>query len=63
MTFFLPEGDAISASRQKLESQISTLYGGRLAEEIIYGAERVSTGASNDIKALRSGFPVSDGWR
>ncbi len=34
---FSPEGDAISASRQKLESQISTLYGGRLAEEIIYG--------------------------
>lgn len=32
VTFFLPEGDAISASRQKLESQISTLYGGRLAE-------------------------------
>ena len=31
VTFFLPEGDAISASRQKLESQISTLYGGRLA--------------------------------
>ena len=50
VTFFLPEGDAISASRQKLESQISTLYGGRLAEEIIYGAEHVSTGASNDIK-------------
>ncbi|MCM5073972.1 50S ribosome-binding GTPase, partial [Escherichia coli] len=39
VTFFLPEGDAISASRQKLESQISTLYGGRLAEEIIYGPE------------------------
>jgi cell division protease FtsH len=50
VTFFLPEGDAISASRQKLESQISTLYGGRLAEEIIYGSEHVSTGASNDIK-------------
>ncbi len=50
VTFFLPEGDQISASRQKLESQISTLYGGRLAEEIIYGAEHVSTGASNDIK-------------
>nr|BET44862.1 MAG: ATP-dependent zinc metalloprotease FtsH [Candidatus Aschnera chinzeii] len=50
VTFFLPEGDQISASRQKLESQISTLYGGRLAEEIIYGAEKVSTGASNDIK-------------
>ena len=50
VTFFLPEGDAISASRQKLESQISTLYGGRLAEEIIYGPEHVSTGASNDIE-------------
>ncbi|AYY82752.1 MULTISPECIES: ATP-dependent zinc metalloprotease FtsH [Proteus] len=50
VTFFLPEGDQISASRQKLESQISTLYGGRLAEEIIYGVEHVSTGASNDIK-------------
>jgi cell division protease FtsH len=50
VTFFLPEGDQISASRQKLESQISTLYGGRLAEEIIYGSEKVSTGASNDIK-------------
>ncbi|SPY96615.1 cell division protein [Proteus mirabilis] len=35
---------------KKLESQISTLYGGRLAEEIIYGPEHVSTGASNDIK-------------
>ncbi|VAY02188.1 ATP-dependent zinc metalloprotease FtsH [Arsenophonus endosymbiont of Aleurodicus dispersus] len=50
VTFFLPEGDQISYSRQKLESQISTLYGGRLAEEIIYGLEKVSTGASNDIK-------------
>ena len=55
MTFFLPEGDAISASRQKLESQISTLYGGRLAEEIIYGPEHVSTGASNDIKVATNG--------
>lgn len=54
VTFFLPEGDAISASRQKLESQISTLYGGRLAEEIIYGPEKVSTGASNDIKVATS---------
>ncbi|MGP1957952.1 MAG: ATP-dependent zinc metalloprotease FtsH [Arsenophonus sp.] len=50
VTFFLPEYDQISASRQKLESQISTLYGGRLAEEVIYGSQKVSTGASNDIK-------------
>jgi len=53
-TFFLPEGDVISASRQKLESQISTLYGGRLAEELIYGIEKVSTGSSNDIKIATS---------
>ncbi|QJC31745.1 ATP-dependent zinc metalloprotease FtsH [Enterobacteriaceae endosymbiont of Donacia tomentosa] len=50
VTFFLPEIDIISMNRQKLESQISTLYGGRIAEEIIYGEQYVSTGASNDIK-------------
>ncbi|MBE8166844.1 MAG: ATP-dependent zinc metalloprotease FtsH [Shewanella sp.] len=54
VTFFLPEGDTISLSRQKLESQISVAYGGRLAEEMIYGAERVSTGASQDIKYATS---------
>ncbi|QJC33096.1 ATP-dependent zinc metalloprotease FtsH [Enterobacteriaceae endosymbiont of Donacia semicuprea] len=50
VTFFLPEIDIISISRQKLESKISTLYGGRIAEEIIYGEKYVSTGSSNDIK-------------
>ncbi|VFP78230.1 ATP-dependent zinc metalloprotease FtsH [Buchnera aphidicola (Cinara cuneomaculata)] len=50
VTLFLPKHDIFSANRQKLESQISTLYGGRLAEEIIYGLDQVSTGACNDIK-------------
>ncbi len=50
VTFFLPEGDSISYSRQKLESMISVAYGGRLAEELIYGEDNVSTGASQDIK-------------
>lgn len=50
VTFFLPENDNMNVSRQKLESQISTLYGGRLAEKIIYGNKHISTGASNDIK-------------
>ncbi|MBK5073640.1 ATP-dependent zinc metalloprotease FtsH [Budviciaceae bacterium CWB-B4] len=54
VTFFLPEGDAISENRQKLESRISTLYGGRLSEELIYGPAKVSTGASNDIKVATS---------
>jgi len=50
ITMFLPERDAYSASKQKLESQISSLFGGRLAEEIIFGKEKVTTGASNDIE-------------
>lgn len=54
VTFFLPERDVLSTSRQKLESQISTLYGGRLAEEIIYGVHQISTGSSNDIKVATS---------
>ncbi|QYK06226.1 ATP-dependent zinc metalloprotease FtsH [Shewanella zhangzhouensis] len=54
VTFFLPEADAISQSRRKLESKISVAYGGRLAEELIYGTEQVSTGASQDIKYATS---------
>lgn len=50
VTMYLPEQDRVSMSRQHLESMISSLYGGRLAEEIIYGVENVSTGASNDIE-------------
>ncbi|MFQ6370099.1 ATP-dependent zinc metalloprotease FtsH [Shewanella sp. YIC-542] len=50
VTFFLPEADSISENRRKLESRISVAYGGRLAEEIIYGPDKVSTGASQDIK-------------
>lgn len=50
VTLFLPERDQYSASKQKLESQISSLFGGRLAEELIFGIEKVTTGASNDIE-------------
>ncbi|MGH8477790.1 MAG: ATP-dependent zinc metalloprotease FtsH [Methylococcales bacterium] len=50
ITMFLPESDQYSASKEKLESQISSLYGGRLAEQIIFGSEKVTTGASNDIE-------------
>ena len=50
VTMFLPEEDRYSHSKQRLESQISSLFGGRLAEEIIFGAEAVTTGASNDIE-------------
>ena len=50
VTMFLPEKDQYSASKQKLDSMISSLYGGRIAEEQIFGWEQVSTGASNDIE-------------
>ena len=50
VTMFLPEEDRYSHTKQRLESQISSLFGGRLAEEIIFGAEAVTTGASNDIE-------------
>ncbi|MDX2165200.1 MAG: ATP-dependent zinc metalloprotease FtsH [Gammaproteobacteria bacterium] len=50
VTMFLPEEDRYSYTRQRLESQLSSLFGGRLAEEIIFGPEYVTTGASNDIQ-------------
>ena len=50
VTMYLPEKDRVSHSKQHLESMISSLYGGRLAEAIIYGDEKVTTGASNDIE-------------
>ncbi len=54
VTMFLPEEDKYSASKQGLESQISTLFGGRIAEEMILGKEGVTTGASNDIERATS---------
>jgi cell division protease FtsH len=50
VTLFLPEDDRYSYSKQRLESQIASLFGGRLAEELIFGKNSVTTGASNDIK-------------
>ncbi len=50
VTMFLPEKDSYSISRRKLNSQIASLFGGRIAEELIYGADAVTTGASNDIE-------------
>ncbi|WP_207891869.1 ATP-dependent zinc metalloprotease FtsH [Thiogranum longum] len=50
VTMFLPEEDRYSFSKQRLESQISSLFGGRIAEELIFGPEMVTTGASNDIQ-------------
>jgi cell division protease FtsH len=50
VTMYLPEQDKYSHSKQHLESMISSLFGGRIAEQIIYGDDKVTTGASNDIE-------------
>ncbi len=68
VTMFLPERDRYSMSKRQLESQISSLFGGRLAEEMIFGSEHVTTGASNDIERatdiarnMVTRFGLSDG--
>lgn len=50
ITMFLPEGDRYSFSKQRLESQISSLFGGRVAEVLVFGRDFVTTGAQNDIE-------------
>jgi|TARA_B100002003_G_scaffold4289_1_gene3967 cell division protease FtsH len=50
VTMFLPEEDRYSMSKQSILSQICSLYGGRVAEELTLGKEGVTTGASNDIQ-------------
>ena len=50
VTMYLPEGDKYSMNKIAIESQLCSLYGGRVAEEIIFGTDKVTTGASNDIE-------------
>jgi len=50
VTMYLPEGDKYSHNRTQIESMLCSLYGGRVAEELIFGADKVTTGASNDIE-------------
>ncbi len=50
VTMFLPEEDRLSYSKSFLDAQLCSLYGGRIAEELIFGKDAVTTGASNDIE-------------
>jgi cell division protease FtsH len=50
VTMFLPESDRYSYSRKRLFSKIKSMFGGRIAEEMIFGKDGVTTGASNDIE-------------
>ena len=50
VTMYLPERDRHSYSKVELESRLAVLFGGRIAEELIFGADNVTTGAGNDIR-------------
>ncbi|MDD5769450.1 MAG: ATP-dependent zinc metalloprotease FtsH [Candidatus Gracilibacteria bacterium] len=50
VTWFLPERDRLLVSKAKYLDELATLYGGRVAEEIFFGRENITTGASNDIE-------------
>ncbi len=50
VTMYLPEGDKYSLNKVAIESQLCSLYGGRVAEELVFGGDKVTTGASNDIE-------------
>ena len=50
LTWYLPEGDRYSTSKRRLESKISSAFGGRVAEQIIFGNDGITTGASSDIE-------------
>jgi cell division protease FtsH len=50
VTMFLPERDKYSQSRMELEAMLASLFGGRVAEELIFGPAKVTTGASDDIR-------------
>ena len=50
VTFYLPEGDRYSTSKRQLESRLTSVFGGRVAEQIIFGSDSVTTGAQSDIE-------------
>jgi cell division protease FtsH len=50
LTWYLPEGDRYSTSKLQLQGRIASMFGGRIAEELIFGVDGVTTGATNDIE-------------
>jgi cell division protease FtsH len=50
VTMSLPERDRLSYSKIELESKLAVMFGGRIAEELVFGVENVTTGAGNDIQ-------------
>ncbi len=50
VTMFLPERDKYSQSKLEIKAMVASLFGGRVAEELIFGTDRVTTGAADDIR-------------
>ena len=50
LAFTLPEDDRVSITREQLEAHLVRMYGGRVAEELVFGRNRVTTGAASDIQ-------------
>jgi cell division protease FtsH len=50
VTMFLPERDKYSQSKQEIKAMVASLFGGRVAEDLIFGADKVTTGAADDIR-------------
>src|SRR6202162_5934598 len=50
VTMFLPERDKYSQSKQEIKAMMTSLFGGRVAEELIFGEDKVTTGAADDIR-------------
>jgi cell division protease FtsH len=50
LAFTLPEDDRVSITRQQIEASLAMAFGGRVAEEVVFGRERVTTGAASDIQ-------------
>jgi cell division protease FtsH len=54
LAFTLPEDDRVSITREQLEAHLVRMYGGRVAEELVFGRNRVTTGAASDIQQATS---------
>lgn len=50
VTWFVPDMDRVLVSKAKFEDELASLYGGRVAEEVFFGKDAITTGASNDIE-------------
>ncbi|MGO9484341.1 MAG: ATP-dependent zinc metalloprotease FtsH [Rhodomicrobium sp.] len=54
ITFYLPERDVLTTKKSEYEARLASVFGGRIAEELVFGAENVTNGAASDIQSATS---------